>query len=100
MTVPLAAHEQRTMHAEREDQMLQRTRMLVFDQIFQEHDILVTHFRFEFPERDPGGIDDGGFRTQVVDQTYPALSVEDFHMVVGGNIQVLHCHFLISFHII
>ena len=44
----------------------------------------------ELAEGDARGIDDGCFRSEMVDQSDPPLAVKDFDMVFRGNVEVLN----------
>ena len=64
--------------------------MLIGNEIFQKLHIPFFHLIFEFSERDTGGIDNGGFTAEMVDQTDPSLTVKNFDMIGRRHIQVFH----------
>ena len=64
--------------------------MTVVDEILQKFHITLIHFGFEFAERDAGGVDNGGFSTQMVDETDPALTVKDLDMFLRRHVEMFH----------
>jgi hypothetical protein len=92
VAVPLTADEKRTVDAEGEDQVFQRTGMTVVDQIFEKTHITLIHFLLEFTERDPGSVDDRRFTAQMIDQSDPSLTVKDGDMIFRRDIDMLLSH--------
>ena len=64
--------------------------MAVVDQVVEQLHVALVHAGLELAEGDAGGVDDGGFAAEVVDQADPALAVEDFDMIGGGDVEVFH----------
>ena len=90
VTVPLPANEKRAMNAECENHMLKRTRVPIRNQVGEKAHIPLIHLAFQLPERNAGGIDDGRFRAEMIDEADPSLSVENLHVVGGRYIQMFH----------
>jgi hypothetical protein len=90
VTMPLTADEKRTMYTECENKVFQRSGMTVVNQILQQTDITLIHLVFEFSERNPRGIDNSRFTAQMIDQSDPSLTIENFDVIFGRHIEMFH----------